>query len=136
MRREVFPASCGVEFAGEVRRHSSWMCNILPLWQLFQGSGAEAIEKLRVELANVRDHFADDGAGFAGSVRGGAHAPEAMKDDTGDGVHHGGEGGDRQDVAGDFDGAFFGGALDFLNALGMRHRADVPDVAQNGRGRR
>ena len=54
-----------------------------------------------------------------------------MEDDAGDGVHHGGEGGERQNVAGDFDGAFFGGALDFLDALGVRHRADVPDITED-----
>ena len=36
-----------------------------------------------------------------------------------------------KNVAGDFDGAFFGGALDFLEALGVGHRADVPDVVQD-----
>ena len=49
-------------------------------------------------------------------------------------MHHGGERGDGKNIAGDFDGAFFGGALDFLDALRMRHRADVPDIAQNGAG--
>ncbi len=57
-----------------------------------------------------------------------------MEDDAGDGVHHGGERGDGQDVAGDFDGALFGGTFDFLEALGVRHRADVPDVVENGAG--
>ena len=90
-----FAAELGVEFAGEVARFQFRGCNILPLRQLFKRSGAEAIEKLGIELANLRHHFADDGAGFAGRVRGGAHAPEAVKDDTGDGVHHGGESGDR-----------------------------------------
>src|SRR5262249_23498713 len=56
---------------------------------------------------------------------------QAMKNDAGDRVHHGGEGGDRQNVPCDFDGAFFGGAFDLLNALGMRHRPDVPDVVKN-----
>lgn len=46
-------------------------------------------------------------------------------------MHHGGEGGDGQNVASDFDGALFGGALDFLEALGVGHRTDVPDVVQN-----
>jgi len=54
-----------------------------------------------------------------------------VEHDAGDGVHHGGEGGHGQNVAGDFDGAFFGGALDFLEALGVGHRADVPDVVQD-----
>src|SRR5216684_6196605 len=57
-----------------------------------------------------------------------------MEDDAGDGVHHGGEGGEGQNVAGNFDGAFFGGALDFLDALGMRHGADVPNVAEDFAG--
>ncbi len=49
-------------------------------------------------------------------------------------MHHGGEGGDGQNVAGDFDGALFGGALDFLETLGVGHRADVPDVVEDGAG--
>src|SRR6267378_113218 len=57
-----------------------------------------------------------------------------MKNDTGEGVHHGGESGDRQDVTSNFDGALFCGALDFLETLGVGHRADVPDVIQNGAG--
>ena len=82
----------------------------------------------------MRDHVADDSAGFAGRVRGGTHAPEAMEDDTRDGVHHGGEGRDGQDIAGDFDRALFGRAFDLLDALRVRHRADVPDVAENVAG--
>ncbi len=54
-----------------------------------------------------------------------------MQDDTRHGVDHGGESSDRKDITGDFDGAFFRGTLDFLNALGVGHRADVPDVGQN-----
>ncbi len=57
-----------------------------------------------------------------------------MKHNAGYGVHHGGEGGDGQNVAGDFYGTFFGRALDFLNAFRMGHRADVPDVAENFTG--
>src|SRR2546430_8997885 len=34
-------------------------------------------------------------------------------------------------VARDFDGPLFGGALDFLQPLRMRHRADVPDVVED-----
>ncbi len=90
--------------------------------------------ELGVDFLDVRDHRADHGASFAGRVRGGAHAPQAVEDDAGDGVHHGGEGGDGQDVAGDFDGALFCGALDFLETLGVGHRADVPDVVENGAG--
>src|SRR5258708_6913195 len=55
-----------------------------------------------------------------------------MEHDAGEGVHHGGKGGDGQNVAGDFDGALFGGALDFLEALGMGHGADVPNVVEDG----
>ncbi len=54
-----------------------------------------------------------------------------MEHDAGNGVHHGCEGGERENVARDFDSALFGGALDFLYALGMRHGADVPDVAED-----
>src|SRR5256885_8973253 len=45
--------------------------------------------------------------------------------------HHGGEGRERKHVARDLYGTFFGPALDFLQAFGMRHRANVPDVAEN-----
>src|SRR5258708_35405500 len=55
-----------------------------------------------------------------------------MQNDAGDRVHHGGESGNRQYIAPDFDGALFRGALDFLNALGVRHRADVPNVVEDG----
>src|SRR5207249_9292467 len=106
----------------------------LPFGQFFERLSTEAIEKLDVDFLYARDHRADDGAGFAGRIRGGAHAPQTVEDDAGDGVHHGGEGGDGQDVAGDFDGAFFGGALDLLETLGVGHRADVPDVVEDGAG--
>jgi hypothetical protein len=49
-------------------------------------------------------------------------------------VHHGGESGDGKNVTRDFDGAFFGGAFDLLQALGMGHRADVPDVEKDFAG--
>ena len=51
-------------------------------------------------------------------------------------MNHGGECRDRENVACDFDGTFFGGALDFLDALGMRHRADMPNVEKNFAGLR
>ncbi len=86
---------------------------------------------MRVDVFYEGDHFADDDPRLAGGVGGCAHAPEAMKNDAGHGVHHGGEGGDRKNVARDFYGAFFGGALDFLEALGMRHWADMPDIEKN-----
>ena len=57
-----------------------------------------------------------------------------MEDDTGDGMHHGGERGDGENVTRDFNGALFGGTLNFLEALGMGHGADVPDVAEDGAG--
>ncbi len=109
-------------------------CVGVPLGAFFEWFGSEAIEKLRVDFFDFFDHVADYGAGFAGGVASGAHAPEAVEDDAGDGVNHGGESGDGENVAGDFDGAFFGGALDFLEALGVRHGADVPDVAEDGAG--
>jgi len=82
-------------------------------------------------VPNESDHFADDGARFAGGVRSGAHAPKAMEHDAGDGVHHGGESGDGEHVASNFNSAFFRGAFDFLGALEVGHRADVPDVKKN-----
>ena len=51
-------------------------------------------------------------------VGGCLHAPEAMQDDAGERVHHGGEGGYRQDVTRYFDGALFGLACDFFRRLG------------------
>ena len=109
---------------------SSW----IPLGAVFEGFGSEAFKKLRVHGADLRDHLADDSAGLAGGVARGAHAPETVKDDAGDGVDHRGERGDGENVARDFDGAFFGGALDFLEAFGMGHGANVPDVAEDGAG--
>ena len=59
-----------------------------------------------------------------------------MKNDARDGVNHRGECRDRENVACDFDGAFFGGAFDFLDAFGMRHRADMPNVEKDFAGLR
>ena len=106
----------------------------IPLGAFIEGFSPETFKKLRVDGTDLRDHFADDGAGFAGGVAGGAHAPEAVEDDARDGVNHHGEGGYGENVASDFNGALFGGALDFLQALGVGHGADVPDVAENGAG--
>jgi len=52
-----------------------------------------------------------------------------VEDDAGERVHHGSEGGEGKERSARFDGALFGGALDFLEALGMRHRAYVPPVS-------
>ena len=65
------------------------------------------------------------------TVRASLGVSEAVENDSREGVDHGGESGDGKNVAGDFNGAFFGGALDFLETLGMRHRANVPDVVEN-----
>src|SRR5229473_2725914 len=105
-----------------------------PFGHFLERRGAEAIKELRIDGLDQGDHLADDSARFAGSVGGRAHAPEAVQHYTGKGMHHGGKGGNGKDVAGDFNGAFFSGALDFLKALGMGHRADMPDVVQNGAG--
>ena len=102
-----------------------------PLGDFFDWFGAKTIEELRVDFTDVRDHGADHCAGFVGRVAGGAHAPQAMKHDAGNGVHHGCEGRHRQDVTGDFDGALFRRPFYFLRAFGMGHRTDVPDVTQN-----
>ena len=59
-----------------------------------------------------------------------------MKNDAGDGVNHRCECGDGKDVTSDFDGTLFGGAFDFLQAFGVRHRADVPYVEKNFTGLR
>ncbi len=72
---------------------------VFPFGQFCERFGAEAIEKLGVDFFDVRDHGADDGASFAGRVRGGAHPPQTVEDDAGDGVHHSGESCNGQDVA-------------------------------------
>ena len=59
-----------------------------------------------------------------------------MKNDAGDGMNHRGECGNRENITCDFNGAFFSGTLDFLDAFGMRHRADVPDVEKDFAGLR
>ena len=127
-----FSLELGVEFFGEGFAGLRVGCVGAPLGAFFERFGSEALEKLRIDFFYFFDHVFDDGAGFAGGVAGGAHTPESMEDDAGDGVNHRGESGDREHIAGDFNGAFFGGALDFLEALGVGHGADVPDVAENG----
>ena len=54
-----------------------------------------------------------------------------MQHNAGKRVHHRGRRRDGQHVARDFDGAFLRLPVHFLHALGMRHRADVPDVGEN-----
>jgi hypothetical protein len=105
-----------------------------PFGALFERFGSKTIEKLGIDFFDFIDHVFDYGAGFAGGVGYGAHAPEAVEDDAGNGVDHGSECGDGEDIARDFDGAFFGGAFDFLEALGVGHGADVPDVGEDGAG--
>ncbi len=46
-------------------------------------------------------------------------------------MHHGRRGRDGEDVPRHFNGAFLRLPVYFLHALGMRDRANVPDVAQN-----
>ncbi len=46
-------------------------------------------------------------------------------------MHHGGEGCDGENVTSHFNGALFGLAIHFINALGMRHGTEVPDVSQD-----
>lgn len=105
-----------------------------PFGHFFERLSSKAIEKLRVDGAYLRHHFADDGPGFAGGVGSGAHAPESMEHDAGNGVHHGSEGSEGKDVASDFDGALLRGALNFLNALGVGHGTDVPNVTEDFAG--
>ena len=106
----------------------------IPLGAVFEGFGSEAFKKLRIDFFYFFDHCADYGARLVGGVARSAHAPEAVEDNAGDGVDHRGEGSDGKNVTRDFDGAFFGGALDFVEALGVGHGADVPDVAEDGTG--
>ena len=54
-----------------------------------------------------------------------------MEDDARDGVDHRGESGYGEDVTCDFNGAFFRGALDLLDVLGVGIRANVPNVSEN-----
>ena len=79
-----------------------------PLRQFSQRLRAKAFEKLRIDVAGQRHHLTDHLAGFGGRVRRIAHAPQPMQHDSGDGVHHGRECGQRQNVSRDFDGALFG----------------------------
>src|SRR5262249_49146994 len=66
---------------------------------------------------------------FARCVGSSAHAPQAVKDDAGKRMDHRGEGRDRQNIAGDFNGALFCGAFYFFQTLWMGHRPDMPNVA-------
>ena len=124
----------GIKFeseSGAVRKRGG---NRFPFWQILERFHGETSEELGVNLIHERDHLADHGAGFAWGIGSGAHTPEAVQDDAGKGVDHGREGGDGENIASDFDGALFGGALDFLDALRMGHGTDVPDVLENGAG--
>ena len=47
-------------------------------------------------------------------------------------MDHRGESGYGKNITRDFDGAFFCGALYFLDVLGAGIWADVPDVGENG----
>ena len=91
----------------------------------------EAVEKLRIDLAHARNHLANHRARFGGRIRRRGHAPQPMQHDAGKRVHHRRRRRDGQNVARDFDRAFLGLPVHFLHALGVRHRADVPDVAEN-----
>ena len=108
----------------------------IPLGAFFEGFGSEAFKKLRVDGADLRDHCADDGAGFAGVAASRRSCARGGEDGCrGDGVNHRGESGDGEYVTRDFDGALFGGAPpDFLEALGVGHGADVPDITEDGAG--
>ena len=55
----------------------------VPFGRLVEGPGAEAIEKLRIDFAHARDHFADHRARFGGRVRSRLHAPQAVQHDAG-----------------------------------------------------
>src|SRR5207248_904019 len=123
-----------VEFPGELIAPRRQIGS--PFGQFIKRFGSKTIKKLRIDIFYVGDHLADNGAGFAGSIRGRAHAPEAMENDAGNGMHHGGEGGYGKNVASDFHGTLFSGAFDFLQAFGMGHRADVPDVEEDFAGLR
>ncbi len=131
---EVLPASFESNSRAKDSPFETLGSYFLPFGKFLERFRSKAIEKLGVDFLDVGNHGADDGASFAGRVRGGGHAPEAVENNAGEGVDHGGEGGDGENVAGDFDSAFFGGALDFLEALGMGHGADVPDVVEDGAG--
>ena len=91
----------------------------------------EAVEKLRVDLAHARDHLADHRARLGRRIRRRGHAPQPVQHDAGKRVHHRGRRRDGQHVARDFDRAFLRLPVHFLHALGVRHGADVPDVAEN-----
>ena len=127
---EPSPRRVRVKFGGECLA----VCRFgkgLPFGQIFHGRRIEAIEKLRIDFANAADHGFENRARFGRSVAGRLHVPETMENDSGERMHHGGEGGDGKNVAGDFDGALLRGALDLLNPAGMRHRTHMPNVGED-----
>ena len=125
------PCELCVEFPGHGFALRDIRASVFPFGKIFQRFGSEAFEKLRIDLFYLRDHRADYFSGFARRVARVAHTPEAVEDDAGDGVHHGGERRYRQDVTRYFYGSLFRRAFDFAYALGVGHGADVPDIVEN-----
>ena len=125
-----FSLELGVEFFGEGFAGSCVNGVGAPLGRSSRGSvpkrskncGSIFFTSSTISLTTARDSLGVSEAAL--------HAPEAVKDDAGDGVNHRGESGDRNNVARDFDGPFFCCALDFLDVLGAGIRADVPDVRE------
>ena len=91
----------------------------LPFWRFVHWRIIEAIEELRIHLTDALYHLRDYMAGLRGCVTRRLHAPEPVQDDTRQRVHHRCERGHRQNVARDFDGAFFRLTFHFLHALRM-----------------
>ena len=92
---------------------------------------ADLLEEVRVPLPHQTHHLADDHARLVRRVARVHHPVQAMQDDARHGVHHRGEGGNRDHVARGLDGALLGVLLDLLQPLGICRRADVTQLFQD-----
>ncbi len=92
---------------------------------------ADFLEEIRVPLLHQPDHLRDHLARLVRRVAGVHHPMQPVQDDARHGVHHRGEGRNRDHVAGRLDRALLGVLLDLLQALGIRVGADVAQLFQN-----
>ena len=75
---------------------------------------ADLVEEHRVDFLDEVDHRANHHRGFVGHVAGVQHPVQAVQHDARDGVHHRGEGADRNHVARGLDRLLFRFTLDRL----------------------
>ena len=127
------PSESRIEFA---RKRLAIARRLLPLGHVLHRAVVEAVKKLRVHFADSRHHFAQHVPRLGGRIVRRLHPPQPVEHDSGNCVHHCGERGDRQDVTRHFDRALFRLPLDLLDAPCVRHRANVPYVAQDRARRR